>query len=358
MLSTAVTRLLEIDVPLIQAPMGGGPSTPEMAGTVSDAGALGSLAGGYLSGSQISQQIAAVRAVTNKPFAVNLFAPHDSAPTPEEIDEAQRLLEPYRRELGLPARGEAGPAAPDFDEQLHAVIDEKPNVVSFTFGLLPPAAVASLKDAGCVLIGTATTVAEAVAVAESGADMVCAQGSEAGAHRGTFLSDGTDALVGTIALVPQVRDSVSIPVVAAGGIMDGRGVVAVLALGAGAAQLGTAFLRCPEAGTAPAHRQALSTATDTSTAVSASITGKPARGINNRLMRELAGHAMPAYPHTNALTSELRRRAAELGEAELMSLWAGQGAPLGTELPARELVAKIAEDAATALTRLGGAHGS
>jgi hypothetical protein len=180
MLSTAVTRLLEIDVPLIQAPMGGGPSTPEMAGTVSDAGALGSLAGGYLSGSQISQQIAAVRAVTNKPFAVNLFAPHDSAPTPEEIDEAQRLLEPYRRELGLPARGEAGPAAHDFDEQLQAVIDEKPNVVSFTFGLLPPAAVASLKDAGCVLIGTATTVAEAVAVAESGADMVCAQGSEAG----------------------------------------------------------------------------------------------------------------------------------------------------------------------------------
>ena len=308
---------------------------------MSNAGGLGSLAAGYLGAEQIREQIHAVRALTNRPFAVNIFAPHESVVTPEQLAAAGQVIEPYRAELDLPPRVEPA-ATVELGTQLDAILESPPGAVSFTFGLLPDEVMTRLTDAGCLVIGTATTVAEAVALAESGADMVCAQGAEAGAHRGSFL-DGAESLVGTIALVPQICDAIATPVIAAGGIMDARGVLAVLALGAGAAQLGTAFLRCPEAGTAAAHREALAASSDTSTSVTAAVTGKSARGITNRLMNALDGHAMPPYPHTHWLTAELRRRAAQLGRADLMALWAGQGAPLGTDLPAAEVVATIAD---------------
>jgi nitronate monooxygenase len=191
-----------------------------------------------------------------------------------------------------------------------------------------------------------------VAVEASGADLVCAQGAEAGAHRGTFLGPAEQALIGTMALVPQVCDAVRIPVLAAGGIMDGRGVAAALSLGAGAAQLGTAFLRAPEAGTSPPHRRALAAATETATAVSSDVTGRAARGIENRLMRELRGVAVPPYPVMHTLTADLRRRATERDVPDLMALWCGQGAPMGTELPAGELVRRLADDAAATIARL------
>jgi nitronate monooxygenase len=203
-----------------------------------------------------------------------------------------------------------------------------------------------------VLVGTATTVEEAVAVEASGADLVCAQGSEAGAHRGTFLAAAEQSLVGTLALVPQVCDAVGIPVVAAGGIMDGRGLAAVLGLGAGAAQLGTALLRCPEAGTAEPYRRALATAAETSSAVTAKITGRAARGIENRLMRALRDVPVPPYPVMNTLTADLRRRANECGEPDLMSLWCGQGVRLAAEVPAGDLVRRLVDDAATTISRL------
>jgi nitronate monooxygenase len=197
-----------------------------------------------------------------------------------------------------------------------------------------------------------------VAVVSSGADLVCAQGSEAGAHRGTFLADADQSLIGTLALVPQVCDAVDVPVLAAGGIMDGRAVAAVIGLGAGAAQLGTAFLRCPEAGTSAPYRRALAAATETSTAVTTAITGRMARGIENRLMRDLRDVAALPYPVMHALTADLRRRAAERDDPELMSLWCGQGIRLGTELPAGDLVRRLAGDAASTIARLVKAAGA
>jgi nitronate monooxygenase len=351
---TEATERLGIELPIVGAPMGGGPSTPALVAAVSEAGGLGSLAGGYLAPDRLRADIAAVRELTSKPFAVNLFIPAAVDPSGEQIEAALAALEPYRMELGLPARPFAdGPWAEDFEAQLAVVVEERVPVVSYTFGLLSAAAGASLHDAGSLLMGTATTVEEAEAVEASGADLVCTQGSEAGAHRGTFLTPPEQALIGTLALVPQVCDAVDIPVVAAGGIMDGRGVAAVLALGAGAASLGTAFLRCPEAGTSPPHRRALVAATETSSRITTAVTGRAARGIENRLMQGLRDVAVPPYPVMNTLTSELRRRAAERDEPELMSLWCGQGIRLATELPAGDLVRRLAGDAAAAIDGLG-----
>jgi nitronate monooxygenase len=350
---TEAVERLGIRLPIVGAPMGGGPSTPALVAAVSEAGGLGSLAGGYLSPERLRADIDAVRAATPKPFAVNLFVPSRAEPTGEQIEAALAAVEPFRMELELPARPTAtGPWAEDFDAQLQAVVDARVPVVSFTFGLLPATAVAALHDAGSLLVGTATTVEEAIAVEASGADLVCTQGAEAGAHRGTFIGAAEQALIGTLALVPQVCDAVGIPVLAAGGIMDGRGVAAVLSLGAGAAQMGTAFLRTPEAGTSAPHRRALAAASETATAVSSDITGRAARGIENRLMRELRGVAVPPYPVMHTLTADLRRRATERDVPDLMALWCGQGAPMGTELPAGELVRRLADDAAATIARL------
>jgi nitronate monooxygenase len=350
---TEAVKQLGIRLPIVGAPMGGGPSSPALVAAVSEAGGLGSLAGGYSSPDRLRADIAAVRAATSKPFAVNLFAPTPAQVTAEDIETVLGILEPYRLELGLPPRPTAdGPWSEDFDAQVAVLVEERVPVTSFTFGLLPASAVAALHDAGSLLIGTATTVDEAVSVVSSGADLVCAQGSEAGAHRGTFLADPEQSLIGTLVLVPQVCDAVDVPVLAAGGIMDGRGVAAVLGLGAGAAVLGTAFLRCPEAGTSPPYRRALADATETSTALTPAITGRLARGIENRLMRDLRDVAVPPYPVMHTLTADLRRRAAERDRPELMSLWCGQGIRLGTELPAAELVRRLADDAAATIARL------
>lgn len=349
---TPATRLLGIDVPVVLAPLGGGPGTVDLAVAVCEAGGLGSLAGGYLAPARLRDDIRSTRAATDRPFAVNVFAAERPEPDPDVVEAAVAAVAPLRRELGLPDRAGELPPAPDLDGQLEVVVAERPPVVSFAFGLLPPAAVTALHDAGCVLVGTATTVAEAVALVDAGADAVCAQGVEAGGHRGSFLPGAGAGLVGTFALVPQVCDAVDVPVVAAGGIMDGRGVAAALALGAGAAQMGTAFLRCPEAGTPAAHRAALASAGDTSTAVSRHVTGRPVRGIANRLMRELDGLAVPAYPVMHAVTAELRRVAAERGEPDLMSLWAGQGVALGTDRPAAEVVALAVAGAEQAIGAL------
>ena len=345
---------LGIRLPIVGAPMGGGPSTPALVAAVSEAGGLGSLAGGYLSPDRLRADIRAVREATSNPFAVNLFVPTPVDPAADEMDAALAALEPYRVELDLPPRPAAagGPWSEDFDAQVAVLVEERVPVTSFTFGLLPASAVTALHDAGSLLVGTATTVDEAVTLEASGVDLVCAQGSEAGAHRGTFLAAAEQSLIGTLALVPQVCDAVSVPVLAAGGIMDGRGVAAVLGLGAGAAMLGTAFLQTPEAGTSAPYRRALAAATESSTAVTTAITGRMARGIRNRLMRDLAGSTVPGYPVMHTLTSELRRRAAERDEPDLMSLWCGQGIRLATELPAAELVQRLADDAAATIARL------
>lgn len=338
---TGAVERLGIRLPIVGAPMGGGPSTPALVAAVSEAGGLGSLAGGYLSPERLRADIAAVRELTGKPFAVNLFAPTPAEPTGEEIEAALAALEPFRLQLDLPAPPTAtGPWAEDFDGQLAVVVGERVPVVSYTFGLLPAAAVAALHAAGSLLVGTATTVTEAESVAASGADLVCAQGSEAGAHRGTFLGPAGQALVGTLALLPQVCDAVDVPVLAAGGIMDGRGVAAALALGASAAQMGTAFLLSDQASVSKPWRRSIESVGDEPTRLTRAFTGRFARGIENRFMRDLreVEGEVPAYPVQNRLTQALRAAAVKADEPDMISLWAGQAVGLARPGEAGEMV--------------------
>jgi nitronate monooxygenase len=233
------------------------------------------------------------------------------------------------------------------------VLEERVPVFSFTFGALEGPHVSALKEAGSIVIGTATTVREGLALEESGVDAVVGQGSEAGGHRGTFIGDFEDALVGTMALVPQLADSASIPVVAAGGIMNGRGLAAALVLGAEGAQMGTAFLPCPESGIHPKYKEAVLRAESEETALTRAFSGKPARGIRNRFLTEMEGTEVPSYPVQNAYTRDIRAAAAKEDRIEFMSLWAGQASRLGRAVPAAELVEGVAQEAASKLEAFG-----
>jgi nitronate monooxygenase len=347
---TAAAQLLGLEVPVIQAPMGGGPSTVELAAATSNAGGMGSLAGGYLGPARLREDIRRLRSLTSRPFAVNLFVPSAVDVTDDELDTALRVLEPYRLELGLPPRADVSAWSEDFDAQLDVVIDERVPGFSFAFGLLSAAQQSRVRQSGAVTIGTATNVAEARALEHSGVDIICAQGAEAGGHHGSWLAAADDSLIGSLALVPLICDAVRVPVVAAGGIMDGRGVAAVLCLGAGAAQMGTAFMLCSEAGTAAPHRAAIRAASETDVVTTSTVTGRLARGVRNRLMTELRDAKVPPYPVMNALTAELRRASAASNDDQLMSLWCGQAAPLAAAGSADDLVRSIA--AALASTAL------
>jgi nitronate monooxygenase len=344
-----VSTPLGIRLPIVQGPMAGGPSTPALAAAVSNAGGLGFLGEGYVSPEQIRQDIRAVKALTAEPFGVNLFVPSPYEVDPVQIERAMELLAPYRAAVGLPPQEVPSSFAEDFDAQLAAVRDEGVPVFSVTFGTLAPDALESFRRAGTVVGATATTPAEAVACAGSGVDFIVAQGSEAGGHRGSFLDAAGDDLIGLAALVPQVLDATGLPVVAAGGLMDGRGIRAALELGASAAQLGTAFLLSPEAGTSPPYRTAVRGAQAEDTVITRAFSGRRARGVVNELARALAGRAdLPPYPVMNALTRDLRRAAAAAGDASVLSLWAGQGVGLAREMPAGELVAVLAAEAGLA----------
>ncbi|BDG09153.1 NAD(P)H-dependent flavin oxidoreductase [Anaeromyxobacter paludicola] len=347
---------LGVRLPIFLAPMAGGPSTPALAAAVSEAGGLGALGCGYSAPEQIRAEVEEVRRRTQAPFAVNLFAPepHDWPPPAEPLARAASRLQAYRDELGLGPVGDL-PPPPDFDAQLELVLELRPRALSITSGALPPARVKTLHDAGILVMATATTPAEAEVLEASGVDAVVTQGAEAGGHRANFLAPGERSFIGTMALVPRVADAVKVPVVAAGGIMDGRGIAACLALGASAVSLGTAFLACDESGAAAAHKAALRAAPgDDATGLTRAFSGKPARGLVNRFMREQAASAdVLPYPAQNQLTAGLRREAARQGRSDLMSFWAGQGAPLARGGPAGRLLAALAEEAEAALRRLG-----
>ncbi|WP_293376856.1 nitronate monooxygenase [Phenylobacterium sp. SCN 70-31] len=314
---------------MLQAPMVGA-SLDGLAAAVSAAGGMGALAAGALAPEAIGPAVARVRAATDAPFAVNLLMAPRGDPAPGEVAAALAQLTPWYAQLGLEPPEAPNSFAPDFDAQLEAVIAASPPAASFTFGILDRPRVARLRARGTLVIGTATTVAEARAWAEAGADGICAQGFEAGGHRGHFLADPEASLVGTLALVATIRSAVDLPVIAAGGIMDGRGVAAVLALGAAAAQMGTAFLLADEATTSRPWRGAIERAGDDATRLTRAFTGRHARGIENRFMRLMHGvqDEVPAYPVQNRLTQPLRAAAAQADEPEMISLWAGQGVAL------------------------------
>lgn len=344
---TALTARLGIRYPIVLAPMAGGPSTPELVAAVSNEGGLGMLGAGYLSPGAIRDAVRAVREETDKPFGVNLFVP-DPPGDPETVARAvarsRELLAPMAAEVGVSLPTEV--TAPDFDAQAAVLVEERVSVVSVTFGVLSARWVAALQYQGAVIMGTATTVAEGRALEDGGVDFVVAQGSEAGAHRATFLGPVSQSLIGTMALVPQMVDAVTVPVIASGGIMDGRGVAAAAMLGAVGVQLGTAFLATPECGAPAMHKAAVLNATDASTGVSRVYSGRHARGVINRMARELAPYEaeLPPYPVQNALTRDVRSAAARAGNAELMSLWAGQGTRMATDLPAAQVFRRIVRE--------------
>lgn len=354
-LHTPITRLLKLRLPIIQAPMAGGATTPELVAAVSNAGGMGSFAAAMLSPQAIAEGVARVRALTDQPFSINLFVLATPSPSAEEVARGMALLAPMRAELGLPLAKPLARYCEPFENQFEALLEAAPALASFTFGILSAPQVERLKARGCVVSGTATNVAEARAWAEVGADLICAQGAEAGAHRGTFIGKYEDSLIGTMALVPQVVDAVRVPVLAAGGIMDGRGIAAALMLGAGAAQMGTAFLTCPEAAIHPGWKKLLRESPETSTSTTIAFSGRMARGITNDFMRRMAPHQsrIPAYPVQNALTGEIRAAATKAGRTEYLSLWAGQGLPMSRGLPAAELMAQLETELAQAWARSG-----
>lgn len=343
-----ILDLLGIDLPILQAPMAG-TSTPEMAVAVSEAGGLGALACAQLTVEQARKDIAFIRQGTRRPINVNFFCHTPPAPQPERIAAWRTLLAPYYRELGL------DPDAPipetnrvPFDDAFCAVVEEtRPEVASFHFGLPAPALLARVRATGAKIISSATTVAEARWLEERGVDAVIAMGLEAGGHRGHFLSDDLGLQMGTFALVPQVVDAVKVPVIAAGGISDARGIVAAFALGASAVQIGTAYMLTPEAKVTAAHREALRAAGERHTLLTTLFTGRPARGFVNRIMRDLGAinPAAPSFPLAAGALLPLKAKAEAAGSTDFTNLWSGQAASLAKEMPAGELTRHLADGA-------------
>jgi nitronate monooxygenase len=349
--------LFAIDVPIVQAPMAGAMDA-ELVIAASEAGALGSLPCAMLGVERIRQQVASIRRRTRGPLNLNFFC-HAPAPPDPARDEAWRArLRPYYDELGLdPAAPVRAASRAPFDAATCDLVEElKPEVVSFHFGLPDAALLARVKACGAIVIASATTVKEAAWLEARGVDAIIAQGAEAGGHRGMFLTDDAGAQPGTFALVPQVVDAVRAPVIAAGGIADGRGIAAAFALGAAGVQIGTAYLRCPESTIAPPYRAALATASDDATVLTNVMSGRPARGIWNRALRELGpiARGAPAFPGAATALAPLRAAAERAGSGDFTPLWAGQSAALAREVRAADLTRALANDARERLARLGG----
>jgi nitronate monooxygenase len=346
---TRATALLGIEHPVLQAPMAS-VATPELAAAVSSAGGLGALGSAILGPDDLRAQAAALRAATDRPFQLNFFVHPDPQIEAAAAAAARASVAPVYSELGLGEPPEPSVPPIRFDAgRLEALLDVRPPVVSFHFGLPDDAALSACRAAGIVVLASATTVAEALDLERRGVDAVVAQGAEAGGHRGSFLVPGDDGPVGTLALVPQVADAVSVPVVAAGGIADGRGLAAALALGAGAAQLGTAFILCPEAGVPALYREALAAADAERTTITRVFSGRPARVLRNRATDEL--QAPLPYPAQLSLTAALRTAG---GAAEFFPLFSGQAASLARAAPAAELVASLVADSERTLRALTG----
>ncbi|MFF4959643.1 nitronate monooxygenase [Streptomyces sp. NPDC001222] len=355
-MSSVLTDLLRH--PIVQAPMAGGVSVPQLAAAVSEAGGLGFLAAGYKTADGMYQEIKQLRGLTGRPFGVNVFVPQPDLADPAAVEVyAEQLAGEatwYKAGLGDPDSGRDD----GYDAKLAVLLDDPVPAVSFHFGVPAPSVLQSLRRAGTFTLVGATTAEEALAVQEAGADAVIAQGVEAGGHQCTHRdsaeNDGSG--IGLLTLVAQIREAVRIPIVAAGGLMRGSQIAAVLAAGANAAQLGTAFLATPESGAHPLHKQALTDPLFVRTELTRAFSGRPARALVNRFMREHGPYAPAAYPEINHLTSPLRKAAAKADDPQGMSLFAGQGHRLARDLPAGRLVEVLAaelREAATALSTGG-----
>ena len=336
-------------IPIIQAPMAGGSSTPELAAAVSDAGGLGFVAAGYKAPEAMRADIAATRALSPAPFGVNVFAARPTTVAPAVLGAFADRVRSATGDTGV-TPGEPRSDDDGFDAKVALLLDDPPAVVSFVFGCPPAELVGRLHEAGCEAWVTITDVDEARAAAACGADALVAQGVEAGGHRGSF-DDEHPGDVGLLALLALVSAAVDTPLVASGGIATGAGVAAVLCAGASAAQIGTAFMACDEAATSEAHRRLLTE--PGRTALTRAFTGRMARGIVNRFLAEHTEEAPRAYPAVHYLTAPIRAHARRTGDPELLNLWAGQAHELTRPMPAAQLVRALHEDARRAAARLG-----
>ena len=349
-----ILDLFGIELPIIQAPMAGSTGSA-MTIAVSEAGGLGSLPCAMLSVEQARNELGVIRQQTSRPINVNFFCHRPPAPDPAQEAAWKTRLHAYYTEFGLdPEAAGGGASRMPFDHAMCDLISEvKPAVVSFHFGMPEPRLVARVKDFGAKVIASATSVDEAKWLVDQGCDAVIAQGYEAGGHQGMFLTDDIAGQVGTMALVPQIVDAVNVPVIASGGIADARGIVAAFALGAAAAQIGTAYLLCPEAKVSDIHRAALMRTKDNASVLTNIFSGRPARGIVNRLIREVGpmSDVAPAFPLATAAVAPLRAKAEAAGSGDFSPLWSGQAAPLAREMPAGELTRQLAADALARLAR-------
>jgi nitronate monooxygenase len=351
-MSSALTDLFPH--PIVQAPMAGGVSVPQLAAAVSEAGGLGFLAAGYKTADGMYQEIKQLRGLTGRPFGVNVLVPQPEYAESGAVElYAQQLAGEaawYETELGDPDSGRDD----GYDAKLAVLLDNPVPVVSFHFGVPSREVLEALRRAGTLTLVSATTAEEALAVERAGADAVIAQGVEAGGHQGTHRDtpENDGAGIGLLSLIAQIRETVAIPVVAAGGIMRGGQIAAVLAAGACAAQLGTAFLPAPESGAHPQHKQALTNPLFARTELTRAFTGRPARALVNRFLREHGPYAPAAYPEIHHLTSPLRKAAAKAGDAQGMAMFAGQGHRMARELPAGQLVELLVAELAAARTAL------
>lgn len=352
MLNNEMTDLLKIEYPIIQAPMAGGVTTSELVAEVSNSGGLGMIGAGYMTPVQIREQIREIKQLTSNSFGINLFVPDEFNVSEHDIESANQILNPIRAQLNLSQKDRLetptfNDVSKTFMEQIKVVIEEKVPICSFTFGIPSKEVIAELKQSNIILMGTATTVREAVENEKAGMDIVVVQGSEAGGHRGNFIDGHQESLVGLMSLIPQVVDNVRIPVVAAGGIMDGRGLIASICLGAKGVQMGTAFLTCVESGAHKVHKEAILTANEDQTVLTRSFSGKWARGIKNKFISEMQDHEtlLPDYPVQNTLTQDIRKTSAAQNNQDFMSLWSGQSPRLAKSVNVEVLIKNIVAEA-------------
>jgi nitronate monooxygenase len=347
--------LVKTEFPIVLAPMAGAMDA-DLVIAAAQGGALGSLPCAMITADKAREQVNIIRQRVSAPVNLNFFCHKSVDADPKRESVWKQRLTSYYKEFGLdPAAPVAAANRAPFDAAYCGVVEElKPEVVSFHFGLPSPDLVKRVKAAGCIVMSSATTVKEAIWLEENGADVIIAQGAEAGGHRGMFLTENIAEQPGAFALVPQVVDAVKVPVIAAGGIADGRGIAAAFALGASAVQIGTAYLRCPESKVIAPARAALAQATDEATVITNVMTGRPARGVANRVMREVGPISpdAPAFPHAATALGPLKAAAEKLGRVDFTNLWAGQAVRMGREMPAAELTRALAGGALARMSQM------
>lgn len=359
MLNNIITELLHIQYPIIQAPMAGGVTTSNLVAEVSNSGGLGTIGAGYMTTIQMREQIREIKQLTSNFFGINLFVPSEFDVTQDKIKSANQILQPFREQLGLYHKDNLeipkyNNVLETFNEQIKTVIEEKVPVCSFTFGIPSSEVINELKQHNIMLMGTATTVREAIENEKAGMDIVIVQGSEAGGHRGNFINEDQESLIGLMSLIPQVVDNVSIPVVSAGGIMDGRGVMASICLGAKGVQMGTAFLTCTESGANEVHKEEILNAHEDQMVLTRSFSGKWARGIKNKYISEMEKNeiTLPEFPVQNTLTKGIRNASSSQKNRDFMSLWSGQSPRLAEKQTVNSLIKKIITEAKNIITTL------